>query len=127
MVMKYLICVLVVMSIVKTVRLDDMVSQNEINDSNYGPGLALGPGTGPTAEILYPNENLHPMQPYNQPYNNSPIGYNGGSWFDSAKKMLAAPAGQIVVHMAKEMISRSTGNSQVNRNRNEIPVRKTKN
>lgn len=38
----------------------------------------------------------------------------GRGWMDSAKDALAGPAGQMVVHFAKEMISRSTGNSQVN-------------
>lgn len=37
----------------------------------------------------------------------------GRGWMDKAKDALAGPAGQMVVHFAKEMISRSTGNSQV--------------
>lgn len=37
-----------------------------------------------------------------------------GGWFDTARNALAGPAGQVAVHMAKEMISRQTGNSQVN-------------
>lgn len=37
----------------------------------------------------------------------------GRGWMDTAKDALAGPAGQMVVHFAKEMISRSTGNSQV--------------
>lgn len=34
-------------------------------------------------------------------------------WMDTAKSALAQPAGQLAVHFAKEMIRRSTGNSQV--------------
>lgn len=58
-------------------------------------------------EITDPNYGRDPMVPYNN--------YAGGqgTWFDSAKNALAGPAGQMVVHMAKEMISRSAGNSQV--------------
>lgn len=37
----------------------------------------------------------------------------GGGWLASATNALAAPAGQIAMHFAKEMISRSAGNSQV--------------
>lgn len=35
------------------------------------------------------------------------------SWMDTAKDALAGPAGKMAVHLAKEIISRSTGNSQV--------------
>lgn len=45
--------------------------------------------------------------------NNSVYESNGRGWFDTAKDAMAGPAGQMVVHFAKEMISRSTGNSQV--------------
>lgn len=43
---------------------------------------------------------------------------NGGGigWWDTARHALSGPAGQIIVSMAKEMISRSTGNSQVSMN-----------
>lgn len=34
-------------------------------------------------------------------------------WIETAKNALAAPAGQMAVHFAKELISRSAGNSQV--------------
>lgn len=37
----------------------------------------------------------------------------GRGWMNTARDALAGPAGQMVVHFAKEMISRSTGNSQV--------------
>lgn len=60
-------------------------------------------------------------------YNRSPTDYGGNyggnsneangaiTWLDTARNALSGPAGQIVVHVAKEMISRSTGNSQVER------------
>lgn len=35
-------------------------------------------------------------------------------WFERTKTALVGPAGQVMVHLAKEMISRSAGNSQVN-------------
>lgn len=35
------------------------------------------------------------------------------SWMETAKNTLSGPAGRLVVHFAKEMISRSAGNSQV--------------
>lgn len=40
-------------------------------------------------------------------------GHKNRGWVDTAKDALSGPAGQMVVHFAKEMISRSTGNSQV--------------
>ncbi|XP_055908228.1 uncharacterized protein LOC129943040 [Eupeodes corollae] len=36
-----------------------------------------------------------------------------GSWFKSAENVLAGPAGHVVVEVAKDLLSRSTGNSQV--------------
>lgn len=36
-----------------------------------------------------------------------------GGWMENTQQMIASPTGQMVVHMAKELISRSTGNSQV--------------
>lgn len=38
---------------------------------------------------------------------------NRVGWMETAKNALAAPAGQMAVHFAKELISRSAGNSQV--------------
>lgn len=38
----------------------------------------------------------------------------GRGWMEQAKDAIAGPAGQMMVHFAKEMISRSAGNSQVN-------------
>lgn len=38
---------------------------------------------------------------------------NRVGWIETAKNALAAPAGQMAVHFAKELISRSAGNSQV--------------
>lgn len=80
---------------VNSVCAQEDISQNEIIDSNYG-----------SETIVHGNDSEHPIQPYNN------ISINE-TWFDMTKRMLVAPAGQIVVHMAKEMISRSTGNSQV--------------
>ncbi|KAJ6635753.1 hypothetical protein Bhyg_14339 [Pseudolycoriella hygida] len=37
----------------------------------------------------------------------------GRGWMDTAKNALAGPAGKMVVYFAKEMISRSSGNSQI--------------
>lgn len=37
----------------------------------------------------------------------------GRGWMDTAKNALSGPAGQIMVQFAKEMISRSAGNSQI--------------
>ena len=34
-------------------------------------------------------------------------------WTDTAKDLLAGPAGQFAVHMAKEVMSRTAGNSQI--------------
>lgn len=88
-------CILLVLFIVKSVRLEDTVSQNELSDSNYV-----------SEPIIHSSSHEKSVQTFAS----SP---NGDTWFDTAKRMLAAPAGQIVVHMAKEMISRSSGNSQV--------------
>lgn len=38
---------------------------------------------------------------------------NNNGWLATATNALAAPAGQIAMHFAKEMISRSASNSQV--------------
>ncbi|KFB35022.1 AGAP002486-PA-like protein [Anopheles sinensis] len=40
-------------------------------------------------------------------------GHAGRGFTDSARDILASPAGQLAAYMAKEMISRSAGNSQV--------------
>lgn len=37
----------------------------------------------------------------------------GRSWMESTQKALASPTGQLAINMAKELINRSTGNSQV--------------
>lgn len=85
----------------KTVRLDDLTAQNEIMDSNYnGDQMNYG--------------NRHEMVNGNGPIDNGIEPQPAGeSWLNTARNALSGPAGQIVVHMAKEMISRSTGNSQV--------------
>ncbi|XP_031636410.1 uncharacterized protein LOC116349214 [Contarinia nasturtii] len=102
MLFKCVIGVWMITIAVKSVRCDD-IAQNEIQDSNYG-----GDQYGNRQEI----ENV----PGNGP-NDAPIVYGpqppSGSWFDSARNALNGPTGQIVVSMAREMISRSTGNSQI--------------
>lgn len=113
---KCAIGVLIIAFAIKSVRLDDMtVLQNEIMDSNYN-GAVGGNGGGGGAggidqqmnfggshlEVNNKNQNIENLA---EPPRHT--------WFDSARNALSGPAGQIVVHMAKEMISRSTGNSQV--------------
>lgn len=101
---KGLVCTLVILLVSKLVRPDDLTAQNEIMDSNYsGDQMNYGnrhqvdnvPGNGPIDNNAYASQQV------------------GESWLDTAKNALSGPTGQIVVHMAKEMISRSTGNSQV--------------
>lgn len=41
-------------------------------------------------------------------------------WLERAKSALVGPAGQVMVHVAKEMISRSAGNSQVRHKESEL-------
>lgn len=86
--------------VIRFVRLEDLDVQNEIMDSNYS-----GDHTKYDIQPIPANE---PLQP--QVYGPRP---QPESWIDTARNALSGPAGQIVVHMAKEMISRSTGNSQV--------------
>lgn len=105
---KYAICVFVTLAVVGPVHLDDSVAQNEIADTSYSERDPLNMG-----ERNVNNQNLDYFGNNNQLIGNNNV---GGSWLASARDALSGPAGQIVVHMAKEMISRSTGNSQVNMN-----------
>lgn len=87
-----ILCALVIIFAISAVSSDDFTSQNEILDyeNDRDP-------------IIYGIKNesvVHPNIPKI-------------TWFDSARNALAGPAGKIVVTMAKEMIARSTGNSQV--------------
>lgn len=109
---KCAIGVLIIAFVIKSVRLDDLTAlQNEIMDSNYNGAVGsggIGSGVdqmnygGNRLEINNKNQNIENLaEPPRQ------------TWFDSARNALSGPTGQIVVQMAKEMISRSTGNSQV--------------
>lgn len=105
---KCAIGVLIIAFAIKSVRLDDLAAlQNEIMDSNYNGAVGNGGNDqinygGNALEINNKNPNLPPFaEPPRQ------------GWFESARNALSTPAGHIVIHMAKELISRSTGNSQV--------------
>lgn len=94
MLIKHIVCALIVPSLIGSAIIDDVPNaQNEINEMDY---------------------NHAPADYYGSNNNNSNEGVRGHTWLDTARKSLSGPAGQMVVHMAKEMISRSTGNSQVN-------------
>lgn len=90
MTMKYFFSAMIVPAIIGAAIIDDVSNvQNEITETDY---------------------NRAPAE-----YGGSYSGNNGGNtWLETARNALSGPAGQMVVHMAKEMISRSTGNSQVN-------------
>lgn len=90
-----LVCFLILVCVTTLVRSDETNAQNEMN------GLYSG-----SENIIYGSGKDY----NNQPYDNAT---SSNSWLDSAKRLMADPAGQIVVHVAKEVISRSTGNSQV--------------
>lgn len=100
MFIKCVIGVVVVSIALKSVHSDDLTGENEIIDSSYNDD-----------QMNYgkiDNGNV-----------NGPLGSEYGSqvpaesWLDTARNALSGPTGQIIVHMAKEAISRSTGNSQV--------------
>lgn len=97
---------------IKSVRLDDLSAlQNEIMDSNYN-GASGGMGNGNSVDQMNYGGNHMEINNKNQNIENLAEPPRQ-TWFDTARNALSGPAGQIVVHMAKEMISRSTGNSQV--------------
>lgn len=103
MLVKCVFSVFIIALAVKSVRLDDTMLENEIMDSNFSGDY-----------MKYGNHRDMNNMPSNLPMENSyPAEPPKESWLDSAKNALSGPAGQMVVHMAKEMISRSTGNSQV--------------
>lgn len=85
---------------IKCVRPED-IAQNEIMDSNYSGD-----------QLNYGKQHEIDNRPLENSYGPLPSPAEG-SWLESARNVLNGPTGQIVVHMAKEMISRSTGNSQV--------------
>lgn len=91
--MKYFACALIVPALIGSATIDDVSNgQNEITELDY---------------------NRAPVD-YGGHYSGQNMGNGGHTWLDTARNALSGPAGQIVVHVAKEMISRSTGNSQVN-------------
>lgn len=98
--MKCVISVVVISVALKSVQSDDINAQNEIMDSNYSDD-----------QMNYGKiDNIPRNGQLDNAYNPQPP---AESWLDTAKNALSGPTGQIMVHMAKEMISRSTGNSQV--------------
>lgn len=107
---KCTIGVLIIAFAIKSVRLDDMTAlQNEIMDSSYNGAVGGGGGVdqmnygGNHLDINNKNQNIENLaEPPRR------------TWFDSIRKALGGHAGlEIAIHMAKEMIARSTGNSQV--------------
>lgn len=95
---KYVICIVMVSVASKSVFCDDLTSQNEIMSTNYGEeqiNFDNGQRNGQLDNSVY-----GPQPPTE-------------TWLDTARNALSGPTGQMVVTMAKEMISRSTGNSQV--------------
>lgn len=105
---KYVICVVVMCVALQSVLCDDMTGQNEIMSTNYGE-----------EQMNYDNGQRN-GQMDNSVYGPQPP---TESWLDSARNALSGPTGQMVVTMAKEMISRSTGNSQVSVIRNWIRIK----
>lgn len=58
------------------------------------------------------------LQPKYHHSNNSVVGGKAGvvgalHWLQSAQDMFSSPAGHVMVQVAKELLNRSTGNSQV--------------
>lgn len=98
MFIKYVIGVMVISVVLKSVRSDDINTQNEIMDLNYNDDQM---NYGKIDNIPRNGQLDNSLQPPAE------------SWLDTARNALSGPTGQIMVHMAKEMISRSTGNSQV--------------
>lgn len=100
MLFRVVIGALVLPSLMHAAKIDDTAgfggmanTQNEIAESNYSHDqldYALGEKYAPPPE----------QRPTN--------------WLQTAREALSGPAGEFAVHFAKEMISRSTGNSQVN-------------
>lgn len=109
---KCVVGALIISLAIKSVRLDDTALENEIMDSNFSGDQMKYGNHRDVANIPdnLPMENNYPAEPPKE------------SWLDSARNALSGPAGKIVVHMAKEMISRSTGNSQVLFNPMIVPL-----
>lgn len=98
MFVKYVICVVMVSVALKSVLCDDMTGPNEIMSTNFGEEPMNYDNSQRNGQM---DNNVYGPQPPTE------------SWLDTARNALSGPTGQMVVTMAKEMISRSTGNSQV--------------
>lgn len=97
MLLKYFVCVLIVASVASSAIIDDPANgQNGIVDADFT--RATTDYTDASAVNAYGNS-------------------VGSTWIETARNALSGPAGQMVVHMAKEMINRSAGNSQVKNTR----------
>lgn len=97
----YFLCILFLASQIYAAAIDEIPStQNDLIDSNFSNDAL--------------NDNVYDVVNYQNPQKQT-------TWWQTARDTLAGPAGQIAVHVAKEMISRSTGNSQV------CPRQKTRN
>lgn len=84
-------CVLAVILLISVLNVSLIVGQNEIVEHDYSRD----------PDSVYPNQQI------------GSNGHGGSTWFNTVRNAIAQPAGQMVMHMAKEMISRSAGNSQV--------------
>lgn len=85
-------CIFVILLILKPAYTADFISENEVLDYDHNREQDV--------YIIKNNSFIHQSSPNN-------------SWLSSARNALAGPAGRIAVSVAKEMIARSTGNSQV--------------
>lgn len=89
---KQIVCGFVVLLTFSAVRSDEFTSQNEVLDYDHD--------RDPVIYGIRNDSTVYPSAPKD-------------TWLDSARSALTGPAGRIVMTMAKEMIARSTGNSQV--------------
>lgn len=84
-------CALAIILLIGVLNVSLIVGQNEIVEHDYSRD----------PDSVYPNQQI------------GSSGHGGSTWFNTVRNAIAQPAGQMVMHMAKEMISRSAGNSQV--------------
>lgn len=89
---KQIVCGFVLLLTFSAVRSDEFMSQNEVLDYDHD--------RDPVIYGIRNDSTVYPSAPKD-------------TWLDSARSALTGPAGRIVMTMAKEMIARSTGNSQV--------------
>lgn len=85
-------CILVIILILKPAYSADFISDNEVLDYDHNR-----------------EPDLYGIKNNSFPHQSSP----NISWLSSAKNALSGPAGRIAVSVVREMIARSTGNSQV--------------